>query len=117
MHWFQVRAAANALVQEGVYGTRNSHYYYPAPCPDNNGNMILVFSRSGASEFGSIGYTGRRSTDPLGTLQPSALLRAGVAHYQALDSGGAIAGATTMVLPRIPPTRGSSGSTASSPRP
>jgi hypothetical protein len=88
VHWFQVRAAANALVQEGVYGTRNSHYYYPAPCPDNNGNMILVFSRSGASEFGSIGYTGRRSTDPLGTLQPSALLRAGVAHYQALDSGG-----------------------------
>ena len=48
----------------------------------------MVFSRSGTAEFGSIGYTGRRSTDPPGSLQPSTLLKAGVAHYQALDSGG-----------------------------
>jgi len=88
VHWFQIRAAASALVQEGIYGTRAAHYFYPAGCPDANGNFVLVFSRSGTGEFGSIGYTGRRSTDPLGTLQTSALLKAGVAHYQALDSGG-----------------------------
>ena len=52
------------------------------------GPLGLLGSELPASEFGSIGYTGRRSIDPLGTLQPSALLRAGVAHYQALDSGG-----------------------------
>jgi hypothetical protein len=88
IHWFQIRAAANALTQQGVYGMRDAHYFYPAGCPDNNGNFIIVFSRSGANEFGSIGYTGRRATDPAGTLQPSALLKAGVAHYQALDTGG-----------------------------
>ena len=88
VHWFQVRAAANALVQEGVYGTRAAHYFYPAGSPDNNGNFIMVFSRSSTTEFGSIGYTGRRATDPLGTLQPSALLKAGVATYQGLDSHG-----------------------------
>ena len=88
VHWFQIRAAANALVQEGVFGTRAAHYFYPAGCPDANGNFILVFSRSGTGEFGSIGYTGRKSTDPLGTLQASAVLKAGVAHYQALDSSG-----------------------------
>lgn len=88
VHWFQVRAAANALVQEGVYGTRAAHYFYPAGSPDNNGNFIVVFSRSSTTEFGSIGYTGRRATDPLGTLQPSALLKAGVATYQGLDSHG-----------------------------
>jgi len=88
VHWFQIRAAASALVQEGIYGTRAAHYFYPAGCPDANGNFVLVFSRAGTGEFGSIGYTGRRSTDPLGTLQASALLKAGVAHYQALDSGG-----------------------------
>ena len=49
--------------------------------------MIMVFSRSGSSSFGSILYTGRRSTDPPGTLQASALLKAGVAHYVGLDSG------------------------------
>jgi hypothetical protein len=88
IHWFQIRAAVPALVQEGVYGAANIHYFYPAPCPDNNGNMIMVFSRSSANEFGSCFYTGRKSTDPLGALQPSALLKGGVANYVALDRGG-----------------------------
>lgn len=88
IQWCQIRAAVPAIVQQGVYGAANFHYFYPAPCPDNNGNMTMVFSRSGASEFGSVLYTGRRSTDPLGTLQASALLKAGVAHYSRLDTGG-----------------------------
>jgi hypothetical protein len=88
IQWCQIRGAGPAVVQQGVYGTTKFHYFYPAPCPDNNGNVTMVFSRSGQSEFGSVFYTGRRSTDPLGTLQPSALLKAGVAHYVGLDSGG-----------------------------
>ena len=88
IHWVQLRPAESTLVQEGVYGSRSAHYFYPALCPDNNGNMIMVFSRSGPAEFGSIGYTGRRSTDPLGSLQPSTLLKAGTAHYSRLDDGG-----------------------------
>lgn len=88
IHWVQIRAAAIVLVQQGVYGARDFHYFYPAACPDNNGNMIMLFSRSGASQFGSIGFTGRRSVDALGMLQPSALLKTGVAHYNAPDGGG-----------------------------
>ena len=88
IQWCQIRAAVPALVQQGVYGAANLHYYYPACCPDNNGNMIMVFSRSGTSEFGSMLFTGRRSTDPLGTLQGSSLLKAGTAHYARLDSSG-----------------------------
>jgi hypothetical protein len=88
IQWCQIRAAVPAVVQQGVYGTANLHYYYPAPCPDNNGNMTMVFSRSGSNEFGSILYTGRRSTDALGTLQASAMLKAGTAHYARLDGGG-----------------------------
>jgi hypothetical protein len=88
IHWVQIRAASNSLVQQGIFGARDFHYFYPAACPDNNGNMTLVFSRSGTSQSGSIGFTGRRATDPAGQLQPSALLKTGVAHYQALDGGG-----------------------------
>jgi hypothetical protein len=88
IQWCQIRAAAPAVVQQGVYGTTSFHYFYPASCPDNNGNMTMVFSRSGPSAFGSIFYTGRRSTDLLGTLQPSALLKAGVTHYAKLDGSG-----------------------------
>jgi hypothetical protein len=88
IHWFQIRAAAPALVQQGVFGAANVHSFYPACCPDANGNMIMVFARSGTNEFGSIFYTGRTATDPLGNLQPSALLKSGVANYVSKDSGG-----------------------------
>jgi hypothetical protein len=88
IHWFQINAGASALTQEGVYGASGFHYFYPAACPDTNGNMVMVFSRCGTTQFGSIHYTGRRSTDPLGSLQGSALLKAGVANYVATDSSG-----------------------------
>ena len=88
IQWCQIRAAGPTVVQQGVYGTSGLHYFYPACCPDNNGNVTIVFSRSGPSEFGSIRYTGRRATDSLGTLQASTLLKAGSAHYARLDDGG-----------------------------
>jgi hypothetical protein len=88
IHWFQIRAAVPALVQQGIFGASSVHCFYPACCPDNNGNLIMVFSRSGPNEFGSIYYTGRKSTDPLGSLQPSVLLKAGTANYVALDGSG-----------------------------
>lgn len=88
IQWCQIRVGGPAVVQQGVYGAAKLHYFYPASCPDNNGNLTMVFSRSGPNEFGSIRFTGRRSTDLPGTLQGSALLRAGVAHYNRLDTSG-----------------------------
>lgn len=88
VQWCQIRAATPALVQEGIFGARTSHYFYPASCPDNNGNMTMVMCRSGPSKFASIIYTGRLATGPLGSLQGSAVLKAGVAHYNKPDGGG-----------------------------
>lgn len=87
-HWFQLNASTGALTQQGVYGANGLHYFYPAVSPDSNGNMVMVFSRSGANEFASIRFTGRKSADPPGVLQSSALLQAGVANYTGLDGFG-----------------------------
>jgi hypothetical protein len=87
-HWFQANATSGLLVQQGVYGARKSHYFYPAVMPDTNGNMTMVFCRSGASEFASVRYSGRKSSDPLGSLQSSSLLKSGVAAYVGLDGLG-----------------------------
>jgi hypothetical protein len=87
IHWFQIRGATSTLVQEGIYGSSSKHYYYPAPCPDNNGNMIMVCSRSGTTEHAQVRYTGRLSSDTPGKLQTSRLLKAGTANYKALDGG------------------------------
>ena len=88
IQWCQIRAAAPAVIQQGVYGAGTAHYFYPAICPDGNGNITMVFSRSGTGVFGTAAYTGRRAIDPLGTMQGSAVLKAGTAKYVALDSGG-----------------------------
>jgi len=88
IQWCQVRAAVPAVVQQGVYGASTAHYFYPAACPDANGNVTMVFSRAGPGEFGTIAYTGRRAIEPLGTLQGSAVLKSGVAKYVGLDQGG-----------------------------
>ena len=88
VQWCQIRAATPTVVQQGVYGAGAAHYFYPAMCPDANGNVTMVFSRSGTTIFGQMGYTGRRATDAPGTLQGSAVLKAGVAKYVGLDSGG-----------------------------
>jgi hypothetical protein len=88
IQWCQIRAATPVVVQQGVYGAAAAHYFYPAICPDGNGNVTMVFSRSGTAEFGSVAYTGRRAVDPLGTLQGSTVLKAGTAKYVGADSGG-----------------------------
>lgn len=88
IHWFQIEPATGTLVQQGVYGARDSFYLYPAVMPDNNGNMVMVFSRCGPTEFASIYFAGRKASDPLGQLQPSSLLLAGTAYYERLDTKG-----------------------------
>ncbi len=87
-HWFQLNATSGALVQQGVYGAKKLHYAYPAIMPDTNGNMTMAFCRSGASEFAAVRYSGRKSSDPPGSLQTSALLKAGEAGYVGLDAMG-----------------------------
>jgi hypothetical protein len=88
VHWFQVNATSGAMIQQGLFGFNNRSYFYPALMPDTNGNMVLCYSRCSPSEFVSIWFTGRKSTDPIGMLQNSALLKAGVANYVALDQFG-----------------------------
>ena len=87
-HWFQLNATTGALTQQGVFGESARHYFYPAVVPDSNGNMTMVFSRSGTAEFASMRYTGRKSTDAPGSLQPSAQVQAGVANYTGMDGSG-----------------------------
>ncbi len=88
IHWFQINPTSGLVVQQSQYGHPDRDYYYPAIMPDVNGNVIMVFCRSSASEFASIYYTSRRSTDPLGYIASSQLLQAGVSSHVKYDSNG-----------------------------
>lgn len=88
IHWFQMNPTSGGLTQQGIYGAKDAHYFYPALMPDSNGNLIMVFSRSSSTEYASARFTGRLAADPLGTLKGSALLKAGIANYTGLDGSG-----------------------------
>ena len=88
IQWCQVNPSTPAVLQQGVYGAATGHYFYPALCPDGNGNVTMVLCRSGPTEFATIAHTGRLATDPAGTMQASAVLKAGVATYVSLDGSG-----------------------------
>ena len=88
IHWVQIEAASGALTQQGIYGAKSRYYSYPAVMPDNNGNLIMVFSRCGAAEFASVRFTRRNAADSLGTLRNSSNLKAGTAGYLGLDGSG-----------------------------
>ncbi|MEY2560875.1 MAG: hypothetical protein QOG51_1290 [Verrucomicrobiota bacterium] len=88
IHWVQIEAASGVLIQQGIYGAKSSYYSYPALMPNNNGDLIMVFSRCSATEFASIGFTGRKAADDLGTLRNSSILQPGAAGYLNLDDQG-----------------------------
>jgi hypothetical protein len=88
IHWVQIEAASGVLIQQGIYGAQSANYSFPAVMPNNNGDLLMVFSRCSATEFASIGFTGRKAADPIGELRNSSILKAGAAGYLSLDGNG-----------------------------
>jgi hypothetical protein len=86
LRYVVINTNTNTAELDVRFGSDNLYYYYPAIHPDNDGNIYLVFSRSGVSEYAHVRYTGRLTSDTV--TQNSALLKAGVSAYQQLDSIG-----------------------------
>ncbi len=91
IRWYQINPGAGTILQQRSFGASGFHYYYPAIVANNagtRGNAVIVFNRSGPSEYAGIRYTGRRTGDAVNTLQGSAQLRAGQGCYVRTDSIG-----------------------------
>jgi hypothetical protein len=75
IQWFQINPGAGVLAQQHLYGTPGLCYFCPTMMVDGQSNLIMIFNRAGETEFPSIRFTGRLSTDAPRTLQASALLK------------------------------------------
>lgn len=65
------------------------HWYaYPAIAADSAGDITIVFSRGGPSEFAAIAYTGRSADDADGVFQPIVVLHVGEATSNVLARAG-----------------------------
>ncbi len=77
-----------ALTQDSTFGADGLSYFYPTVMVDAANNLTIALARSSPSEYGSAHYTGRLGGDPLNTLRPSALLKAGTANQDLVDQDG-----------------------------
>jgi hypothetical protein len=75
---FRMRLSDRLVLTDELFGAANTFYYYPAVTVDSVGTIFLGFDRSSTTEYPSSYATGKRRADA--TLQPSALLKAGVSH-------------------------------------
>ncbi|MCH7608093.1 MAG: hypothetical protein IIC94_05955 [Chloroflexi bacterium] len=88
IRWVQIDVsdwpAPPRMVQDSVFGTEGAWHTFPAFAVDSSNNMAMVYGRSSDTEFPSAYYTGRLASDPLNTLRPGTLFKAGAAS---LDTG------------------------------
>ncbi|MBI5866983.1 MAG: HYR domain-containing protein [candidate division Zixibacteria bacterium] len=82
--WYQLDPTAlpAPIVQSGVLdGGSGVHHFFPSISVNINDDAFIGFTRSDATRYAEAVYTGRLGTDPLGTMDPISLLKAGEASY------------------------------------
>ncbi|MFK7759514.1 MAG: GC-type dockerin domain-anchored protein [Phycisphaerales bacterium] len=61
--------ATPSIVQQGEVGSdTDQHYFFPAIYSDKFNNVGMITSRSAPNEFASVQVSGRKPSDPLGTM-------------------------------------------------
>ncbi len=82
--WYELDPATlpNPIVQSGVVdmGT-NDFLFFPSIAVNSGNDVFLGFSHSNPNIFVEAAYTGRRSTDPIGTTSTVATIKAGEGIY------------------------------------
>jgi hypothetical protein len=65
----------------GAFGNANMFRYYPDISVDRNNNIAIGYTRSASTTYTDVWITGREFSDPLGSLRPENLVRAGQGTY------------------------------------
>ena len=86
--WYQIDPASadpffpgGAPTQQGRIADPNRYYYFPSIAVNANNDVGIGFSGSSSTEFAGAFYTARKASDPAGTMQAVAMLKAGEATY------------------------------------
>lgn len=85
VRWAKINPATATVVDAGVYGSSGEYRTFADLAVNACDDMAVGYTKSGSSMFPGIWYTGRLSTDPAGTLQAEAQLKAGEIAYTAFD--------------------------------
>ena len=79
VRWYELRnPAAPTVFQQGTYSPDGTSRWMGSIAMDKVGNLAMGYSASSSTVYPSIRYTGRVSTDPLGTMQAENTIWAGL---------------------------------------
>ncbi|HBL27659.1 MAG TPA: hypothetical protein DD490_12550, partial [Acidobacteria bacterium] len=81
IRWFELRNTGSgwSVHQEGTYAPDVHSRWMGSAAMDGGGNIAVGYSVSSTTMFPSIRYTGRRASQPLGTVEPEISIIAGTA--------------------------------------
>ena len=85
VRWAEIDLASRTIVQAGVYASSGSYRIFADLVANHCEDMAIGYTKSSSSMYPSVWYTGRLHTEPLGTLQSEAQLKAGEITYVAFD--------------------------------
>ncbi len=80
VQWYQLGSldtGSPTLLQQGIISSNGQYRFFPNLAVDVSGDMTIGYAHSSSSDYAGVRYTGRLSSDPLGSLQQEAVLKAG----------------------------------------
>ena len=86
--WYEIDVASVATVQVGTISDPVMSYMMPSISVNKDNSVVVGFSGSSPNDYASSYAAGRTANDPAGQLSPPAILMAGTAPYNTIDSSG-----------------------------
>jgi hypothetical protein len=86
--WYKIDVGTVSLDDYGTISDSALYYYFPTVIVNANGDAIIGFSGSCASQYAAAYYTGRLASDPPGVTAPPILLKEGETTYNLIDGYG-----------------------------
>ncbi len=84
LHYVRLNPFTNTNLEDVAMGLDTYEHIYPALMVNDSGDVMIVFTRSGTSEYPGVYLSGHRATDPPG-LSSSVLVKAGITNYQLIQ--------------------------------
>ena len=90
VRWYEIRNPLTnpTIYQQGTFAPDSTYRWMGSVAMDKTGNMAVGYSASSSTAVPSIRYTGRETTDPLGTLQAEQVIFTGGGSQTGLSRWG-----------------------------
>ncbi|MOA01174.1 hypothetical protein D3C78_1205650 [compost metagenome] len=83
--WYEINPLKKTVVHQGRIKNPRRFYYYPSIAVSKKKEVVVGFSASSSKLFAGGYFTGRKRTDPPGTMRAVSTLKRGRSSYVQLD--------------------------------